>query len=131
MRRIIRLFFVTCVVFCFLFLTACSDSDKLQGTWEGQVPVTVIGVGEPYDVETKVEFTFHSDGTGSYKMQRPDALELSKDDLQQAGFDYEISDGILILTFGSREKEKYEYQLNEDTLSLSGNGKDYSLTRKK
>ena len=125
----IKIVIVGICIICNLFiLVSCGNTKAIYGTWEGRVPVTVIGIDSvPFDVETTVIFNFYSDGTGDYKLQTPDSIDISKNDSVPSTFTYELTDDTVLLLFSLQETERYVYEIRDKSLKLTGEGKEYNL----
>lgn len=109
MKNHIRFLLVAASCFGFLMLCACSHEAKLEGTWQGDGSLDMLGMEAPYEFAT--QWRFNSDGTV--------VVTAGEETVE---FRYSVTDDTLTLN-GEELSWGVLYQVKDDTLSIeTGDG---------
>ena len=120
MKRIALLAVLLCL------LTGCGKETSIEGTWEQEISLSVLGVGveERTQVAAVQRFQFNPDGTGLMTVDAGENLPVS-----EATFQYILEGDCLVLTWEEGRSVTFAVILTEDALKLDSGRVQLDLGR--
>jgi len=121
----VRRFF--CLILMMLLLTGCAASEPIVGSWEEEITISVLGIGQS-DAEAAAvtRFLFRENGSGSWAMafadgSHPEAVR---------EFSYSLEEDVLTLTFKQEDHPiQFTMTLTGDSLRLENDRGTFHLIR--
>jgi len=118
MKRIALLAVLLCL------LTGCGKETSIEGTWEQEISLSVLGVGveERTQVAAVQRFQFNPDGTGLMTVDAGENLPVS-----EATFQYVLEGDCLVLTWEEGGSESFSVARTEGSLRLNSSRVELDL----
>ena len=110
-----------------LVLVGCAAKQSMEGTWEQEITISVLGtnVDDQTEVSAIQRFQFHADGTGSMTTDAGEDFPVAS-----VEFRYTLEEGELTLTRADGGEDMiFTVTLEKDSLKLENTSGTFDLKR--
>jgi len=118
---------------CIICCSSCGSDNSIYGYWESLIPVNIYrsDTSETEKAEARYYYVFERNNSGYTGILLPGVTEQNWNKAQSQQFEYEVSNGQIILMFNNDNKRYYEYDLKGNNMTLSdvNYGTEYFLQR--